>query len=553
MRRKKISDGLTVQAISGTHVVFLAFDLPGTWTGKLMGFAIHRRDATEDEEYWLRSTKTFPGVPISINEDASSHEHPFQAFQWADYTAKPDHEYEYRVVALSGEPGHLKDGPEVTVKIPTEPADPSGSVRHGVYFNRGAISSQAYVKRFGLKHPDDVGPSALDWLARDLLRGMTDFIGQASQGDSLHCALYEINFPPVLDALAAAKKRKATVKVLYGATPGSSTTDSNEKALAAIGSPSYFSPRTNAKIAHNKFMVLSRDGKPAQVWTGSTNLSQNAFYGQLNVGHALRNAAAARTYRAYWDALAADPVREDTRAEVVRIAPLDDASTEQVQVIFSPYEDLSVYRYYQALAASARQALFMTYPFGMSREFRKVYDYDDGVLRYALLDKYVNGGNADSRKAAIEDTIRIRKFPNVGMALGERVYSGDVDGWRKERSPIGVNVNWVHTKFMVIDPLSDAPTVVSGSANWSEPSTNENDENMLVIRGDQRVGDIFFTEFMRVFAHHRFREALARHLEEHGNVDDWKPGDLKTKPSEWVPKHYEAGGEYDIRRRYFVS
>jgi len=58
---------------------------------------------------------------------------------------------------------------------------------------------------------------------------------------------------------------------------------------------------------------------------------------------------------------------------------------------------------------------------------------------------------------------------------------------------------------MLIDPLSDEPTVITGSANFSEPSTDENDENMLVISGDKRVADIYLGEFMRVFTHFYFR------------------------------------------------
>jgi phosphatidylserine/phosphatidylglycerophosphate/cardiolipin synthase-like enzyme len=51
------------------------------------------------------------------------------------------------------------------------------------------------------------------------------------------------------------------------------------------------------------------------------------------------------------------------------------------------------------------------------------------------------------------------------------------------------------------DPLSADPTVISGSANFSPSSTNENDENMLVIRGNQDVADVYFTEYARIFQH----------------------------------------------------
>ena len=58
---------------------------------------------------------------------------------------------------------------------------------------------------------------------------------------------------------------------------------------------------------------------------------------------------------------------------------------------------------------------------------------------------------------------------------------------------------------MLIDPLSNDPKVVTGSANFSEASTTQNDENMLIIRGNKRVADIYYTEFNRLFNHYYFR------------------------------------------------
>jgi phosphatidylserine/phosphatidylglycerophosphate/cardiolipin synthase-like enzyme len=43
--------------------------------------------------------------------------------------------------------------------------------------------------------------------------------------------------------------------------------------------------------------------------------------------------------------------------------------------------------------------------------------------------------------------------------------------------------------------------VISGSANFSPNSTSSNDENMLAIRGDAEVADVYFTEFARIFNH----------------------------------------------------
>ncbi len=83
-----------------------------------------------------------------------------------------------------------------------------------------------------------------------------------------------------------------------------------------------------------------------------------------------------------------------------------------------------------------------------------------------------------------------------------------------------------------------------GSANFSEASTNDNDENMLLIRGNQRVADIYFTEFNRLFNHYYFRavrETLSRTGKTGGleasvfldETDEWlkkyQPGKLRTK------------------------
>lgn len=69
-------------------------------------------------------------------------------------------------------------------------------------------------------------------------------------------------------------------------------------------------------------------------------------------------------------------------------------------------------------------------------------------------------------------------------------------------------VNFLHNKIMLLDPLGAVPTVISGSANYSESSTTKNDENTLVIKGDDRVADICFTEYMCLFDPFAFREWL---------------------------------------------
>ena len=67
---------------------------------------------------------------------------------------------------------------------------------------------------------------------------------------------------------------------------------------------------------HNKFFVLLRDGEPEAVWTGSTNLSENGLFGQLNAGHQVEDATVARAFRDYWDQLRANPAPKDLKTWV---------------------------------------------------------------------------------------------------------------------------------------------------------------------------------------------------------------------------------------------
>ncbi|MBP9811127.1 hypothetical protein KBF38_22675 [bacterium] len=551
--RVKVKGKLTVRAISGTHVVFLAFSMCKADIKGLMGFAIQRIDNTADETIWLRGNKTFASIRQSTGiEDASSHEHPFQGFQWADYSAKPGYSYEYRVIAMYGRPGALKNGAETSVNIDTEPL--AGN-KHEIYFNRGAIASQAFSKRFPGLSFEEAGEPAKDWLTRDLLPGLLDFVGKAKDSSySIRAAIFEFKLPEALRAFKEAKAKGADVKIIYHALDDS-TGRANEDAIDTAKIRSICVGRTNTKLMHNKFIVLLKNNKPVAVWTGSTNFSTNALYGQLNVGHVLHDTQTARAFLNYWDALEDDPSLNDLKSWNESNNPIPDDDLAELTPMFSPHKGREVYDWWVQLASEKSLPLFMTFPFGMPKEFRQAYDSDDGVLRFALLDKYVNGGTAESRAAATEDTIRIRKYQNVGMALGERIFVKWIDGWLPEGNPLGVNVNWVHTKFMLIDPLGQSPTTLTGSANFSLPSVNSNEENLIIIRGDTRVADIYFGEFMRLFAHHRFRESVARHIKEFGSTafNTWKPQDLFEDYKKWAPRHFVTGTEYDIKRRYFAD
>ena len=268
MRRRK-SGLVNVRAISGTHVIFLAFDMKESDAKGLMGFAIQRNDQTEDETVWLRGNKTFPSIRATSGfEDASSHEHPFQAFQWADYTVKPAHKYRYRVIPMYEKPGQLQAKSSTAVVIESEPLK---GAKHEVHFNRSAIASQAFARRFLGQSLDEAGEAAYAWLGRDLVPALLDFIARAKDNTfSLHAALYEMHlpeqrpWPDVLAAFKAAKQAGADVNIIYHGL-NDDTGKGNAQAIGNAQIGNFCFARTHAKLMHNKFIVLSKNGQPVSV------------------------------------------------------------------------------------------------------------------------------------------------------------------------------------------------------------------------------------------------------------------------------------------------
>lgn len=568
--RKTVDGGvLSVRAIAGLHVVTLAWDFIRDWQvdiPDLMGFAIERSelDVTGKvvERYWLRGMKRFrlkdEGLPAGSLVPTS--EHPIQTFQWGDYTAKPGVTYRYRIVPTRGKVKHLllDDAASTTVEIATEtspgPSDPLG-VRHEIHFNRGAAGSQAYARKFGSKRPDDKDPESdqMVWLSRGLFEALVGFIGHAAGGDAarykLRAMLYEFRYAPVGQAFKSAAEAGADVDIRYEAQ---SYKTENEEMIQAVGIGHVCFPQKDRPgIRHNKFIVLIRDDVPVAVWTGSTNISAGGIFGHSNVGHAVWDEGIARRYLDYWNALI-DPnvttVKLRFRNRQVEATPKAGATppAEHILTLFSP-RDLSgsdvagtTLSWYAELLASAKQIACMTFAFNFDPLFEKAVQGETDALTYLVFDK----------SFGTKRETEVQQNKNTIFAIGSKLNKNDIVNFIGENLT-GFNRNYyIHDKFILADPLTDDPIVVTGTANFSSASQINNDENMLVIRGNQRVADIYFGEFMRIFDHHYSRYLLHRQQAE--TAANASAGFLNETPEDWVPEHF-APGPKQKRRCFFMG
>ena len=562
MRVQKIDQGLTVNAIAGTHVVLLGFDLADAKRPGCLGFAIQRADHTENETYWMSGMKTFEATDPKLGPggQVSSRQHPIQSFQWADYSAKPEHNYTYTILPLYGLPQNLQEGAAVSVEVKTETEI---DTPHSVFFNRGAASSQEYARRFQDKAPDELDgaqkEAAYKWLSRGLLEALEAFIGRAQDASyGLFGAVYEFQWPDPLNALRSAADHGAEVHVIYDGIEGTSGPKSkNEAAITAANLVGQCQPRTTGKIMHNKFFVLTKNNVPVAVWTGSTNLTENGIFGHSNLGHIVEDANVAAAYLAYWNELGGNPISKTEKAWMGQNnANPPDPWADNLRAVFSPRTGLDVLNWYAKIANGAggavvaKKPLFMTFAFGMNAAFQKVYEQNDGILRFALMEKEGNGSGLAQGKI---DISRIRKLPNVVVAVGNSIVTNSFDRWLKERRSLtaDANVRYIHTKYLLLDPLGDEPIVVTGSANFSAASTDTNNENMVVIRGDKRVADIYLGEFMRLYSHYAFRESLTFKSHQQTVVP---PSPKYLIPDDsWQGDYYKAGSPRFLRRKYFAG
>jgi phosphatidylserine/phosphatidylglycerophosphate/cardiolipin synthase-like enzyme len=557
MRKRKVKSGLTVNAIAGTYVVFFGLDLAEAKHPGFRGFGFMRLDHSDGEKIWLRGMKTFEKTephPVK-GETFSSRDHPVQSFQWADYSVKPGRDYTYTIVALYGDPAGLD--PKIEVEIPISTETEVGAT-HSAFFNRGSVATQEYARKFLNQPPSEAGPGAYEWLSRGLLEALVAFLDRAEAGWSIHGAVYEFQWAEALAALKRARTRGATVKILFDDIESATGPwEKNRTAIATAKIKQLCKGRANGKLMHNKFFILSQNGQPKATWTGSTNLTENGIFGHSNVGQIVEDEAVAQAYLEYWHRLDGDPeIDKDYRDANMTASPAPPESwTAETTVVFSPRgTQLDALEWYARIAGSARKALFMTFAFGMHEKFKEVYRNEDAILRMALLEK--EGNSPKTLEKDKQDIQDLRNRPNVVVAIGNRIVTNSFDRWLAELSKLDphVHVYWIHTKYMLLDPLSASPTLVSGSANFSKASTDTNDENMLVIRGNKRIADIYLGEYLRLYNHYAFREAVKWYMEKvkKGTPENWKPQFL-IDDDDWMIPYFDPADSSarNSRRAYF--
>ncbi len=353
MRFKKVTPHLELYVVSGIHTVLLSFDMPKERSRDLLGFAIERRTHSNNQRIWLEGMKCFESLVAKpkAGETYPSNQHPIQSFFWMDFAVEPGETYTYQVTPVYGaSPAQLRFEHPTEIEVHTEPYA-SDTDEHEVYFNRGVSGSQYYARRFGtekiskLKEPKKT--EALNWLQSGLYDGFLEFIQQAKKGEKLCGAFYELKYPPAVEALKKASvDRDVEVRIICDGRKGvkgsyfEENKETVDKAKAQRALNLRYRDVKGLKIPHNKFLILcDKNGAPKKVWTGSTNISEKAFFGHCNTGHVIKNSAVAEKYLRYWNQLYAQASMAALKSldeELQAQPPFDQPLPNQPMVFLAP-------------------------------------------------------------------------------------------------------------------------------------------------------------------------------------------------------------------------
>ena len=576
------SDGkLRVRAIAGTRVVLLALDLPKPDTSGLRGFAFRRRVQGGRWE-WLTGLKVFTslfpsGTPPHRPDKVprfKTNEHPIQAFLWSDYAATPETQYEFEISAMYGEPGALAARLKAVVAVRTEAEDDG---RHGIWFNRGAIASQAFAERFGnkaltLTEYNDPANAEVAFLSRGLVEACIAYIRETPAGDALRVAAYEFTYARVVRELKAALDRGVDVRIVFHDTASNQDAISDAAIPARSGRRQVLFKRTKTKIPHNKFIVRLEGGrKPVAVWTGSTNFTPSGFLGQTNVGHKVIDAAVAEQYLRLWSGLSSDPDDAEATASAVALTPNPANLVDKgVTLVFSPRRSAKMLNWYGARIGDAATSSMFTGAFSVDEKILTPMAKAGASMRFILLERpptqairdaqatnpadlqFSYGAVLGKEKMQVEErsgrNATGRKVTKIAPIPHFELESWFLDEELERQSGDGF-VFFIHTKFLLVDALSDDPLVCTGSANFSGNSLTQNDENMLLIRGDTRVADIYLTEFDRIFRHFYSRDVINQIAKNGGKAKIGRLNETDT----WTRAYYKAADPKRHKREMFFA
>ena len=576
-------------AFANNDVITVAWSFGQKLEG-CMGFAVYRIDAN-GKETALPAVAVFPGFKRAATDTCEKF--PIQKFYWKDVYARlvaektGERAYRYKIVPLTGEPGSL--APMHIPQVISNEVEISARISDTMhaYFNRGLISTQRISralqgnpsKKGLLDHIENPTDALRASLSGDMVEALTDFVARAKSGGKLYAALYELHDQELVPLLEKAGTKLSIVlsnamqQEVRPAGAPKVELDGNQDArdrLTKTASAMFSRLLPNNQIGHNKFVVyVDKTGHPRAVLFGSTNWTPTGLCAQTNNTVVLDNAKVAQRYLDYWKQLKADTQQAKTDAKALQGATLrtwDGGSKDislgadgQLRSWFSPNTPKlrssstknekrppDMADVVKAIEGAKHAVLFLLFYPGSPNVAQWAAD-----AQRANKDLFVRGCVTNpSASESFYYELHGMTPPKGGKGKQDsRVIAADAldeksapAGWMKEILNAGFAI--IHDKVVVIDPFSDDCVVITGSHNLGHKASFNNDENLVLIRGNRKLAAAYASHVLDVYDHFAWRVA---------QQDPRQKGDgfLKVKPDDWQGKYFNADGSIRVAQLRF--
>jgi phosphatidylserine/phosphatidylglycerophosphate/cardiolipin synthase-like enzyme len=591
---------VTVSFISNCDdaVVFWRIDkrIPDCW-----GFEIERERRQKDgtvQRTTLDNRMGFKADKPKSGDHKASTAWPFQRFWWADHGADLGDVVRYRVTPMVRTGGTLQE--LVSERSGwTDWTQLSGGKERGFssFFNRGLVISQfmaRYLEKLRVEKGLATRKEALAafkktidkheepiraFLSGALRIQMLEMLAAAKRGSQhVYGALYELDDDELVEALGKLGKRAHIVLANGSITKKKTETaaqartrDQNQPARDALKKAKvevfgrFLSP---GALGHNKFLVFAdKNSKPLAAWTGSTNWTSTGLCTQINNGLLIKDRDIAAEYFRQWDRLRA--AKNEFPASLV--------AANSKPKVFGKGKSTSTVWFTRTTGGVDLGALD-----GVLKEAK------DGIL-FLMFQPGGAGALGTVRKlqeqkkslyikgvvSTLPAAAQGPKAPGKKHGTQETAVSVEVVGAKKKTidldvvQPTGIETpfaSWaatvtrnefitgqggvigfaiVHSKLIVIDPFTN-PIVVTGSHNFSGAASTKNDENFVIVRGNQELATHYAAHILSVYQHYSWMAFLnspqARNNRPSGFLreeDTWQDNYLKNPAKReldfWTP------------------
>ena len=500
-----------------------------------LGFAVTRVNKAGVREA-LVTYLPFDGEPDNKAwKPKPTTEWPVQRKYWLDFTGKRGETYTYEIQAMGGTPGALN--PIAGLSATTNAVTLTTKVNDwcDIAFTRGVLSTQWLAHMIGLdKEGNPDFQKIVDALAdyarpnnviRDTLMGNVPEMLMAAtkecivDGGHMYDAIYELSAKQLVDFFLS---HTSYFSMILGNTGPKDETNAPARAALHAAKATVWDRMIGAwGIAHNKFQLkCNAQGKPKDVTTGSTNLTDTGMGCQSNMVIRMRNDEVAANYKDYWDRLLADNSQQSLafrQRNAKGYGPVTLSDGTVIESYFQPSMNDKVkprgvvplspfLKRVQGIIADAAAD-------GDSIIIGEVfYPGNPSVVQWFAEAWDASPTNYMAMTVSTPDALRgVTAKRRTGRPPLFTVASGrekDFADFVKEILKLPEAHAITHGKIIVvINPRTKKYYVIGGSDNLGAKASYGNDENAFIIIGNEDIAWWTFTNLFDINKHYQSRAA----------------------------------------------